>query len=415
MQIAKNYVSLNSTHIKLFSFTRLSTLFFAAMALILAVTVQAEAATTYILTTSSGTGGAISPATSSFATGTVVNITATPTNGYVFIGWEGAGTGTCVGMTNPCAVMMDADKTLAAMFASSSATYTLTTGAGTGGVISPGTSFYSVGTVVTVAAIPNNGYTFTGWIGACSGTGSCNVIMNADKTVGASFGSTDRILITSAGTGGTITPPTGSYALGTVVTATATPNKGYRFAGWIGACAGTGACAVTLDADKTLGATFTPIPKTFVASTVVPDLNANGQVELATLYVDYATGMHTVKITDSYTSDALNTLTFASSVKKPDGIVAINDLDGNGVPEIAVLFKNTVMIKDAKNNDIVLNRFAVSEIGYKATDISVSADLNGNGSSELIIMGVNTATGKARTEIRDSKTGLLVNKAIVLQ
>ncbi len=40
---------------------------------------------------------------------------------------------------------------------------------------------------VTLIATPQNGSTFTGWSGACSGTGSCIVHMSADQTVSAEF------------------------------------------------------------------------------------------------------------------------------------------------------------------------------------------------------------------------------------
>jgi uncharacterized repeat protein (TIGR02543 family) len=35
--------------------------------------------------------------------------------------------------------------------------------------------------------IPNSSYTFSGWGGACSGTGSCTVTMNANKNVTANY------------------------------------------------------------------------------------------------------------------------------------------------------------------------------------------------------------------------------------
>jgi len=50
----------------------------------------------------------------------------------------------------------------------------------------------------------------------------------------------------------------GSYASGTIVPVTATADPGYIFNRWFGACAGTGACNVTMDADKTVTANFLP-------------------------------------------------------------------------------------------------------------------------------------------------------------
>lgn len=48
-----------------------------------------------------------------------------------------------------------------------------------------------------------------------------------------------------------------AYPAGTEVTLTATPDEGGEFGGWNGACSGTAAtCTVTMDADKTVAATF---------------------------------------------------------------------------------------------------------------------------------------------------------------
>ena len=45
------------------------------------------------------------------------------------------------------------------------------------------------GQVVTLTAIPDSGSTFAGWSGqaGCGGSGSCNVIMTSDQSVGATF------------------------------------------------------------------------------------------------------------------------------------------------------------------------------------------------------------------------------------
>jgi hypothetical protein len=78
-------------------------------------------------------------------------------------------------------------------------TYPLTvikTGTGTGTVtsnpagINCGTDCsesYNSGTVVTLTANPASGSTFTGWSGACSGAGACQVTMTAAQSVTASF------------------------------------------------------------------------------------------------------------------------------------------------------------------------------------------------------------------------------------
>jgi Ca2+-binding RTX toxin-like protein len=46
---------------------------------------------------------------------------------------------------------------------------------------------FETGTAVTLVADPDPGWTFPGWSGACSGTGTCTVTMDAAKSVGANF------------------------------------------------------------------------------------------------------------------------------------------------------------------------------------------------------------------------------------
>jgi hypothetical protein len=65
---------------------------------------------------------------------------------------------------------------------------------------------YSSGTVVTLSATPNAGSTFVGWSGACSGTGSCTLTMNSNKSVTANFNlAASGTLSCAASTSNTIT------------------------------------------------------------------------------------------------------------------------------------------------------------------------------------------------------------------
>ncbi len=129
------------------------------------------------------------------------------------------------------------------------------------------------GTTVTLTAAAASGSTFGGWSGACSGTATtCAVSMSAARSVGAAFntsggGTYYTATVTKGGTGsGTVTSSTGgincgstcsaSLASGTTVTLTATAASGSTFAGWSGACTGTGTCALSMTAARTATATF---------------------------------------------------------------------------------------------------------------------------------------------------------------
>jgi hypothetical protein len=65
---------------------------------------------------------------------------------------------------------------------------------------------YTSGTVLTLTATADESSTFSGWTGACTGTGNCTVTMDAAKTVTATFTLKTYTITASAGSGGSITP-----------------------------------------------------------------------------------------------------------------------------------------------------------------------------------------------------------------
>ncbi|HXJ89882.1 MAG TPA: VCBS repeat-containing protein [Candidatus Binatia bacterium] len=106
------------------------------------------------------------------------------------------------------------------------------TGTGTGGVsISPGfhlcghscTAGFISGTQVRVLDSPFSGSTFAGWSGACSGTGSCNLVMDSDQSVTATF----NVPADFSLTGSALSP--GTVAAGQSATGTVTVNPGGGF------------------------------------------------------------------------------------------------------------------------------------------------------------------------------------------
>ncbi|MCU1330505.1 MAG: hypothetical protein JWN34_5875 [Bryobacterales bacterium] len=123
---------------------------------------------------------------------------------------------------------------------------------------------YTAGTQVKLTETPNPGAAFTGWSGACTGTGTtCTVTMNSDVVVNANFKAQFALSVVIAGSGGgTVAALPGgfSYAAGQKVTLTAQPNAQSTFAGWgsaSGACVGTAlTCPLTVTADDIITATF---------------------------------------------------------------------------------------------------------------------------------------------------------------
>jgi cysteine-rich repeat protein len=212
-----------------------------------------------------------------FPPGTPVTLTATPSAGSVFTGWSGACTGTL-----PCMVTMTEARTVVAVFSLNTLTV-VKAGTGTGAVTSAPTGIncgadctedYNANQVVVLTAAATAGTsTFVGWTGDCMVTGAtCTTTMAGAKTITATFDLLNRNLaVTKAGNGtGTVTSaPTGincgtacanqaaDFAHGTSVTLTPSPAPNVTFTGWTGACTGTNACVVLMDAAKSVTATFT--------------------------------------------------------------------------------------------------------------------------------------------------------------
>jgi len=56
---------------------------------------------------------------------------------------------------------------------------------------------FESGTVVTLSAVPSSGSSFTGWSGACTGTGDCDVTMDQARSVTATFTTPDFVVSSS--------------------------------------------------------------------------------------------------------------------------------------------------------------------------------------------------------------------------
>ncbi len=217
-----------------------------------------------------------------FNSGTPVILTAAPAANSTFTGWSGA----CSG-TGTCSVTIDAAKSVTANFTLQTFNVSVAkTGAGTGTVTSSPTGIncgatcsasFNAGASVTLDATASAGSIFTGWSGACTGTGTCVVTIDAAKSVTAIFDlQTFNLSVAKAGTGtGVVTSsPAGincgtncssSFNSGATITLTATPSAGSFFTGWSAGCTGTGSCVVTIDAAKSVTANFTL--KTFTLTT----------------------------------------------------------------------------------------------------------------------------------------------------
>jgi hypothetical protein len=117
-----------------------------------------------------------------YDTNTEVTVTATPSQGYVFLHWlvDGKENSTNTQIT----VTMDKDHTLKAVFQQTCTLTMITVGEGT---VSPGNRTYNLGDNVDLIAYCAEGWMLKGWSGDASGAENTTITMNNSITVTATF------------------------------------------------------------------------------------------------------------------------------------------------------------------------------------------------------------------------------------
>lgn len=219
------------------------------------------------------------PSQATYLAGTNVQLTATPNSGYSFTGWSGDATGS----ENPLLVQMNSNKNITAIFTlTPTITYTLNVTAVNGTIVkNPNQPNYNQGTTVQLTATPNNGYIFSGWSGDASGTNNpLTVTMNSNKNITANFtlipASTYTLNATAINGSVTKNPNSPTYASGSIIQLTATPNTGYTFTSWGGDATGsTNPLNVTMNANKEIVANFSIITYTLLVISVNGDVVKN--------------------------------------------------------------------------------------------------------------------------------------------
>ena len=143
--------------------------------------------TQFTLAVTAAEGGGVSSTGGTYDDGTSVSITATPTEGYEFVGWNGTDMS-----SSTITITLTANTTIEALFSQVSTTttvtqFTLAVSASNGGTVSTEGGDFEEGTEVTITATANAGYRFTGWEGSDSTSESLTVTLNSDQTYQALF------------------------------------------------------------------------------------------------------------------------------------------------------------------------------------------------------------------------------------
>jgi len=244
----------------------------------------------YTLTVSVTGSGSTNPAIGPhvYNSGSQVQVTATPSSGWVFDHW--VLDGSSAGSSNPVTVTMGSGHALNAVFTQIQYTLTVNT-SGQGSVAkNPSQATYTYGSSVQLTATPASGWAFSGWSGDLTGTSNpASVTMNGDKAVTATFTQnvyTLTVTVNPTG-GGTVTRSSnGPYHLNDVVVLTEAPSAGYTFSGWSGDGTGSGTTrTVTITGNMAATATFTPNQYTLTVNT-----SGQGSVAKAPSQATYVSG-----------------------------------------------------------------------------------------------------------------------------
>jgi len=197
--------------------------------------------------------------TSEYETGTVVELTANPDEGYKFVEWKGDITGT----ENPAEITIDNPKEVTAVFEKKNYALTVNTngeGAVSEQVIQQKSTDYEYGTVVELTANPSTGWKFVKWQDAATGTSNpTQVTVDTAKTVTAVFEKKKySVNVTKTGDGAVSkSPDQAEYAYESTVDLTANPSTGWKFVEWTGDATGTNnPITITVNQDKSVEAVF---------------------------------------------------------------------------------------------------------------------------------------------------------------
>ena len=191
--------------------------------------------------------------------GEQITVMANEADGWHVAGWSGTNDDSSQSSTN-IVTMPNSDHTVGVSYEANCYTLTLNVSPNNSGNVTPtppksascpANLQYTTGASVSLRAMANTGYEFSGWSGALSGaTNPQSLTMDGNKSVTANFVVACYTLTLNRlpSSGGSISasplksascPTTYQYTAGTSVSLTATPNTGYQFDGWSGALSGT--------------------------------------------------------------------------------------------------------------------------------------------------------------------------------
>lgn len=142
----------------------------------------------------------------------------------------------------------------------------------------------------------------------------------------------------------------------------------------------------------------------------MPDINSNGSDEIVAVGVDPATQNIRVQVRDS-ASTIMHYNIWLGAVNEAVDIALINDINSDGVSDLAVLLKTpggTGRVRVQSGSDGAFIRNLFYSVVENPVGLAVMPDYSGNGFDELAVLGENAGT--RHVQILDTSTGTQVNR-----
>jgi uncharacterized repeat protein (TIGR02543 family) len=367
---------------------------------------------TFTITSTAGANGTITPfGTTTMNYGASQSYTLSPSTGYHVSVL--AVDGSSVAIANPYVFSnVSASHTIDVTFAIN--TYTLTYTAGTGGTISgttPQTVNYG-GNGMTVTAVPNAGYTFTGWSDGkmTASRQETNVTANLDVTANFTSGGgttyTLGIKIYPSGAGSVSRSPAGTYYTssggydyytynsGTNVTLTANPSSGYVFSSWGDDLSGSlnsnsitinGNSLVTANFTKSGGTTYTLGIKIYPSETGTVSMSPAGTYYTSSGGYDYYTYNSGTNVT--LTANPGSGYVFSSWSDNLSGSTNPNSITINGNSLVTANFTSS------GGGTTYTLTMAVSDGGHGSTTSPSVGSYSGYSSGTVVTITATPSTG----------------------
>ena len=333
--------------------------------------------------------------------GDQVNIYSFPNTGYTFISWTDIN-GNIIS-TNPATIitMPAGNHTLIANLGLINYTLTLIANPSAGGIVT-GAGNYSYGSIVSINAVPNAGYSFVNW------TNLNGNIISTDQSVTISMPSNNLTLIANfqpisytltlianPSAGGTVAG-TGNYNYGNIVNINAVPNSGYVFVNWTNlqgnVISTEPAATISMPPNNlTLIANFEPVVYTL---TLIANPTEGGTVSGGGNYNQGETVIINAISNTGYSFVNWTNLNGSVISTNPDATFAMPD---NNLTLIAnfqlITYTVTFEIKDESNNPVTDAIITLGNMSNEAGDYTFENVAPGMYNYEITAQGYQTASG----------------------